>query len=212
MRDAQTQASIHEYNGINISRTLHYVITLSPRPIYVHCAVDLRTNTRSVQRAVMADDPADEEEGFVSSRYRWDVFLSFRGADTRKGFTDRLYNKLWLEGVRTFRDDEGLERGDEVAPGLLEAIQDSAAAIAVISERYAESRWCLEELATIADGRKLLLPVFYGVDPSDVRRQRGPFKAGFERLVESCGAEKVQRWRDAMEKAGNISGWDSKVW
>ncbi|XP_031386161.1 disease resistance protein TAO1-like [Punica granatum] len=154
----------------------------------------------------------DEEAVLPSSRYRWDIFLSFRGEDTRHGFTDRLYKALWLDGVRTFRDDEGLERGDEVAPGLLEAIQDSAGAVAVISERYADSRWCLEELATIFEGKKLLLPVFYDVDPSDVRRQRGPFEAGFRKLEESCGAEKVQRWRQAMEKAGNISGWVSKVW
>ncbi|PKI69271.1 hypothetical protein CRG98_010344 [Punica granatum] len=123
-------------------------------------------------------DDDDEEAVLPSSRYRWDIFLSFRGEDTRHGFTDRLYKALWLDGVRTFRDDEALERGDEVAPGLLEAIQDSAGAVAVISERYADSRWCLEELATIFEGKKLLLPVFYDVDPSDVRRQRGPFEAG----------------------------------
>nr|GME17592.1 disease resistance protein TAO1-like [Ipomoea batatas] len=90
----------------------------------------------------MAAGDGDEwslaSDGTPSYRYQWDVFLSFRGEDTRHGFTDRLYNSL----VRTFRDDE------EIAPGLIAAIHDSAASIAVISENYASSKWCLEELRT----------------------------------------------------------------
>lgn len=161
----------------------------------------------------MADDQGDDEGGGLALlRYHWDVFLSFRGLDTRHGFTERLYNALLLEGVRTFRDKEGLEGGDELAPVLLEVIQDSAAAIAVISERYAESSWCLEELATIFDRKKLLLPVFYGVDPSEVRWQKGPFNQGFLKLEKHYAVDKLQRWRDAMSKAGNISGWESKSW
>lgn len=148
-----------------------------------------------------------------SFRFKWDVFLSFRGEDTRHTFTDRLYKELVENGVRTFRDDEGLQRGEEIAPSLLEAIQDSAAAIAVISKRYADSRWCLEELATILDcSWRLVLPVFYQVDPSDVRRQGGPFQEDFRRLEERFGEEKVVRWRQAMTKAGGISGWDSRLY
>ncbi|EEF42237.1 leucine-rich repeat containing protein, putative [Ricinus communis] len=148
-----------------------------------------------------------------SFRYRWDVFLSFRGEDTRHTFTENLYRELIKHGVRTFRDDEELQRGDEIAPSLLDAIEDSAAAIAVISKRYADSRWCLEELARIIECRRLLLlPVFHQVDPSDVRKQTGPFERDFKRLEERFGVEKVGRWRNAMNKAGGISGWDSKLW
>ncbi|KAK1554788.1 hypothetical protein Q3G72_017368 [Acer saccharum] len=39
------------------------------------------------------DDDVDQDElrSTPSFRYRWDVFLSFRGEDTCHGFTDRLY-------------------------------------------------------------------------------------------------------------------------
>ncbi|KAK0572915.1 hypothetical protein LWI29_000337 [Acer saccharum] len=94
----------------------------------------------------------------------------------------------------------------------MEAIKDSAATIAVISRRYADSRWCLEELARVVEYRKLLLPVFYQVDPSHVRKQKGPFEQDFLNLEERFGVEKVARWRRAMEKAGGISGWDSRIW
>ncbi|KAH7834184.1 hypothetical protein Vadar_013513 [Vaccinium darrowii] len=140
-------------------------------------------------------------------RLRWDVFLSFRGEDTRHGFTDRLYAALLAQGIRAFRDNEGMSKGDEIASSLIDAIHDSAAAIAIVSPSYASSRWCLEELATICDCRRLLLPVFFLVDPSDVRRQKGPFEEHFRMLERRFGVEKVVRWRDAMEKAGGISGW-----
>ncbi|CAL5321212.1 unnamed protein product [Camellia sinensis] len=140
-------------------------------------------------------------------RLRWDVFLSFRGEDTRDGFTDRLYNALERQGVRVFRDNDGLTQGDEIAQSLLDAIEDSAAAIAIISPRYANSRWCLEELAKICECERLILPVFYLVDPSNVRRQKGPFEEDFRSLEIRFGEHKVGRWRSAMEKAGGISGW-----
>ncbi|CDP00247.1 unnamed protein product [Coffea canephora] len=138
---------------------------------------------------------------------RWDVFLSFRGEDTRDNFTDRLYSALDTSGVRVFRDNNGLTQGDQIAGGLLEAIEDSAAAIAIISDNYASSSWCLEELAHIFQSPRLVLPVFYRVDPSDVRRQRGPFEEGFKALEEGFGVQKVVRWRKAMERVGGISGW-----
>ncbi|KAF3973228.1 hypothetical protein CMV_003337 [Castanea mollissima] len=48
-------------------------------------------------------------------RLQWDVFLSFRGEDTRHTFTSNLYSSLHNHGVRVFRDDDGLRRGDEIA-------------------------------------------------------------------------------------------------
>ncbi|BBN67500.1 alpha/beta-Hydrolases superfamily protein, partial [Prunus dulcis] len=117
-------------------------------------------------------------------RLRWDVFLSFRGEDTRSTITKNIYEELEKRSVRVFRDDEGLNRGDEIASSLLEAIEDSAAAIVVLSPRYAESRWCLEELAKICERsrrlRLMILPVFYQVDPSDVRRQRAHLQSILE--------------------------------
>lgn len=143
-------------------------------------------------------------------RFKWDIFLSFRGEDTRYNFTEKLYNELVRRGIRTFIDKEGLDRGEEISPSLLTAIEDSAASIAVISKNYASSKWCLEELAKISECKRLLLPIFYGVDPSDVRRQKGPFEEHFREHGILVEAEKVRRWREAMKKAGNISGWDSK--
>ena len=110
---------------------------------------------------------------------RWDVFLSFRGEDTRFNFTDHLYSALRGKGINTFIDDGGLERGGEIQPSLLKAIEESKVAIVVFSENYVHSRWCLDELDKIMQCRRekvqLVIPIFYRVDPSDVRKQTRSF-------------------------------------
>ncbi|KAL6139096.1 hypothetical protein ACLB2K_064373 [Fragaria x ananassa] len=54
----------------------------------------------------------------------------------------------------------------------------------------------------------LVVPVFYKVDPSDVRHQRGSFGQALahhkSRLKHNL--EKVTRWREALTKASNLSG------
>ncbi|XP_015900999.3 disease resistance protein RUN1 [Ziziphus jujuba] len=139
-------------------------------------------------------------------RLRWDVFLSFRGEDTRHNITMNIYNSLLKHGVRVFLDDVGLNFGDQITPSLFKAIDNSAASIVVFSPRYADSHWCLEELAKIWECQKLILPVFYQVSPSDVRRQRGPYLEHFRVHEEKFGNDKVLTWKNAMEKIGGIRG------
>jgi hypothetical protein len=140
-------------------------------------------------------------------RLHWDVFLSFRGEDTRHGFTKKLYDSLSKQDFRVFLDDSGMTQGDEIAPTLMEAIEDSALSIIILSPRYANSHWCLEELARICELKRLILPVFYQVDPSHVRRQKGPLEQDFMNHMERFGEEKVGKWREAMNKVGGISGF-----
>ena len=64
----------------------------------------------------------------------FDVFLSFRGEDTRHGFTGNLYRALCDKGIHTFFDEEKLHSGEEITPALLKAIKDSRIAITVLSE------------------------------------------------------------------------------
>ncbi|KAK0573120.1 hypothetical protein LWI29_003274 [Acer saccharum] len=156
----------------------------------------------------------DAADAAVSSRLHWDVFLSFIGEDTRHTIAHSLYKSFDEQGVRAFRDDEdvderGMSRGDEMALSLspIDAIYDSAASIIILSPKYGSSRRCLEGLAKICELNRLILPVFYQVDPSNVRRQEGRFKEDFKRHEERFGKEVVSKWREAMGKVGGISGW-----
>uniref|UniRef100_A0A2N9J373 TIR domain-containing protein n=1 Tax=Fagus sylvatica TaxID=28930 RepID=A0A2N9J373_FAGSY len=145
-----------------------------------------------------------------TSRWKYDVFLSFRGEDTRYNFTDHLYAALIRKGIFTFRDDEKLERGKSISQELLKAIEESRFAVVILSRNYASSRWCLDELAKIVKSMEetglVILPVFYGVNPSDVRNQRGTFHLAFAKQ-EADEKEKVETWRAALTEVANLSGW-----
>ncbi|KAL7217215.1 hypothetical protein ACSBR1_029014 [Camellia fascicularis] len=145
------------------------------------------------------------------SGYTYDVFLSFRGEDTRDNFVSHLHTSLVQKGIHTFKDDEKLERGKSISLELQKAIQESRFSIVVLSKNYASSRWCLDELVEILEcSNTTVYPIFYHVNPSDVRRQRGSFGGGFEELVskqEVLGMENVQKWRNALEHVANLSGW-----
>ncbi|XP_024198429.1 disease resistance protein At4g27190 isoform X2 [Rosa chinensis] len=146
-------------------------------------------------------------------RSKYEVFLSFRGEDTRRGFTSYLYNELQNREIKTFMDIDGLDRGEEISQSILEAIQESRFAIVVLSRNYASSRWCLDELTQIMqcmEKKETILPVFYHVDPSDVAHQRGStfrdaFAAHEERFKDQ--KERLMKWRDALNKISSISGW-----
>ncbi|XP_052190420.1 disease resistance protein RPV1-like [Diospyros lotus] len=159
---------------------------------------------------------------FGSSFWKYDVFLSFRVEDTRNSIVDHLYSALHEKVIFTFKDDQRLERGESISPTLLKDIEESRFAVVIFSENYASSKLCLEELVYILECQKTrgltVLPVFYKVNPSDLRKQSGSVGEAFakhERYFseekEKDKKEKVQRWRNALTEAANISGWDSET-
>ncbi|KAL6211886.1 hypothetical protein ACLB2K_017109 [Fragaria x ananassa] len=114
-------------------------------------------------------------------QWKYDVFLSFRGNDTRKAFTDHLYTALEQQGIKTFRDDPELQIGEAISPALFAAIEESRFAI-ILSKSYASSTWCLDELVRILEcmkARGRVLPIFYDADPSEVRKKTGGFREAF---------------------------------
>ncbi|XP_019157500.1 PREDICTED: TMV resistance protein N-like isoform X2 [Ipomoea nil] len=148
------------------------------------------------------------------SRWTYDVFLNFRGEDTRRGFTDHLYAALDRFSVYTFKDDEELRKGDYFPIQLLEAIEGSKISIVIISKTYASSSWCLEELVKILECKEMLnqvvLPIFYHVDPSQVRKQTGGFGDAFTQHGERFGADRICAWKAALTKIAGFIGWHLK--
>ncbi|RDX76298.1 TMV resistance protein N, partial [Mucuna pruriens] len=154
------------------------------------------------------------QSSYISCSRNFDVFVSFRGEDTRNNFTNHLFAALQRKGVVVFRDDQTIKKGKLIAPELLQAIEGSRVFIVVFSKNYASSTWCMQELTKIVQwveqtGRSVL-PIFYDVAPSEVRKQSGNFGRAFveheERFKDDL--EMVKKWREDLKAIANRCGWD----
>ncbi|XP_017242520.1 disease resistance protein RUN1-like [Daucus carota subsp. sativus] len=163
--------------------------------------------------AASPSSPSSSSSSSPSPPIAWDVFLSFYGDDTRKTFTSHLYSALDQAGILTFRDDPALEKGQEISPGLCNAITDSKMFVVVISENYARSPWCLNELVEILSCKKTenqVVPVFYYVDPSDVRHQKGSFGDALDYHKKRYSPDIIDKWKSALYQTAELSGYHLK--
>lgn len=148
---------------------------------------------------------------------KFDVFLSFSAQDTTKTFVSDLYRSLSEKGIATYYKDDKLEkRVPSFGSDLENYILESKLVVVVVSKSYPTSVLCLNQLQTIVNlhdaGQLSVLPIFYGVDPSDIRYQTGEYTEAFRNLGEEYSPKKVQAWRSALTKLANISGLDSRIW
>nr|AXU93560.1 RPP4/RPP5-like protein [Arabidopsis thaliana] len=147
-----------------------------------------------------------------SSR-RYDVFPSFSGVDVRKTFLSHLIEALDRRSINTFMD-HGIVRSCIIADELITAIREARISIVIFSENYASSTWCLNELVEIhkchkdKDLDQMVIPVFYDVDPSHVRKQTGEFGDVFKNTCEDKPEDQKQRWVQALTDISNIAGED----
>jgi hypothetical protein len=137
----------------------------------------------------------------VTNRFKYDVFLSFRGEDTRYGFTSYLKKALDDKGVRTFMDDVELQKGEEITPSLLKAIEESNMAIVVLL------RIMLLPPFAYKNFRRSVLPVFYKVDPSDVRKLKRKYGEAMDKHKANSNLDK---WKVSLHQVSNLSGFHYK--
>ncbi|XP_048141138.1 disease resistance protein L6-like [Rhodamnia argentea] len=160
----------------------------------------------------------ESSDAGTSSGSEYQVFLSFRGPDTRFGFTDVLFHNLNDAGIRIFRDDEELRVGERIDGSLQRAIDNSKIYIPVFSQTYASSQWCLRELAQImantskSEGKKEILPIFFDVEPDDVKLKTPLYRDAILNLEreKKLSNEQVDAWREALMEVDAIKGWEVK--
>ncbi|KAL6183112.1 hypothetical protein ACLB2K_044523 [Fragaria x ananassa] len=182
-------------------------------------AMGSKEDFEGYEEPIQAMDEEMKELTIESSASQWkhDVFLSFRGPDARKGIASYLFYELQCRGIRTFMDEEGLKAGNHISSNLLTAIKESRSAIVILSPKYASSAWCLDELANIVQGwenrKTLIFPVFYNVEPHDVRHQIGSFEELFTGHGKQRHGKKVlNQWKAALTTVANLTGFESKIY
>ncbi|XP_030540359.1 TMV resistance protein N-like [Rhodamnia argentea] len=148
-------------------------------------------------------------------QFEYDVFLSYNRSERDAGsfFPQHLHDVLNQNGIKSYKYSEDLEQGEEIAPAVVEAIKASRIFVVILSRRYASSASCLSELVKILEQDNLIgkrvMPLFYGVEPACVRRQRESYH---EAMAEhesryGSGSDKVRRWREALGEVGELRGW-----
>ncbi|XP_055960060.1 disease resistance protein RPV1-like [Mercurialis annua] len=147
----------------------------------------------------------------VPHQWKYDVFISFRGADTRDGLVSHVFDALCRNQIITFKD-ENLDRGEEISDTLLQIIEESYISVIIFLENFANSPWCLDELVKITECSKLvgqkILPVFYQIDPTDVQELTGSYGDALIKLREEFkeNLDKVENWSHALKQTAGMSG------
>ncbi|KAG2667992.1 hypothetical protein I3760_15G139300 [Carya illinoinensis] len=171
--------------------------------------------TASIAFPEVLSSPSSSNSPFLTSQSNHDVFLSFRGEDTRNNFTIHLYHALIQKGIHTYKDDKELRKGEKISPALLKAIEESKISIVIFSKNYASSTWCLDELLKILECKESkqqkVLAVYYKVEPSIVRHQKESFEAAFVEHKKKFDDAKVQRWKTALNQTAALCGFHLKI-
>ncbi|XP_013628219.1 PREDICTED: probable disease resistance protein RPP1 isoform X4 [Brassica oleracea var. oleracea] len=144
--------------------------------------------------------------------WKYHVFPSFHGADVRTNFLSHVLKELRSKGIDSFIDND-IERSKLIGPELVEAIRGSRIAIVLLSRNYASSTWCLNELVEIMKCREefgqTVMPLFYELDPTDVKKQTGDFGKVLGKTCRGKEKEDIQRWKRALTQVAQIAGFHS---
>ncbi|GLJ18873.1 hypothetical protein SUGI_0337210 [Cryptomeria japonica] len=107
-----------------------------------------------------------------------------------------------------------LENGQSIDNALKRAIEDSAICIPIFSKNYASSPHCLQELTHMCKCKALIIPLFYDVQPFQVRtaesESQGSRYAEVLRVHYSTGRyppEAMEEWKQALHQITSLPGW-----
>ncbi|KAG0584090.1 hypothetical protein KC19_3G184300 [Ceratodon purpureus] len=157
--------------------------------------------------AMAMNDCEASTSGAVTENF--DVFLNHRGPDVKATFVAHLEDALRCAGFRPFLDARSLMKGNPALKSIDQALDAAKVHVAVVSKRYAESKYCLNELVAMMRSRKPVIPVFYDVEPVDLRWvENGPFKEAFlKHKSRGRTQKKLQEWTDALRSLADITGF-----
>ncbi|XP_020868736.1 probable disease resistance protein RPP1 [Arabidopsis lyrata subsp. lyrata] len=195
---AYIHSSFNPYPPFN---SVKDIVCQRSRPIYIQAFSSSYSSAPSI--------PSSSS----SQNWEYDVFPSFHGKDVRKAFLSHVLKEFGRKAINFFVDNE-IKRGEFIGPELKRAIKGSKIALVLLSKNYASSSWCLDELAEIMkqESGQTVITIFYEVDPTDVKKQKGDFGKVFKKTCKGKDKEKIKTWRKALEDVATIAGYHSSNW
>lgn len=106
---------------------------------------------------------------------KYDVFLSHADAD-KDSFVEELKKSFDKLGISIFYDKDSIEWGDEWKKKIYEGLSDCKYGVIVVSKNFFDREWTEKELKELLSrqsetGGKLILPIAYEIDLSDIRKK-----------------------------------------
>ncbi len=162
-------------------------------------------SAREVDSKKLVPENKPTLETTVAVPGKFDVFLNHRGPDLKGGFASHLRQALQEARCRPFLDKPSLEKGQNGQKKIYEALGCASVHVAIFSEHYADSDYCLDELCAMLESEKLIIPVFYDVSPSVLRCEDpdGPYT----KALKKRSASEVKKWKDALRMAAELNGF-----
>ncbi|XP_058760276.1 probable disease resistance protein At4g19530 isoform X2 [Vicia villosa] len=155
---------------------------------------------------MMANEESNTSSRIDEHEQVYDVFLNFIRSDTQMSFSGNLFNALRSKRFKTFMYNDSFRTGKQISFTVVRALKRSRIAIVVLSKDYPKSVFCLQELVMILKLKLLVFPIFYEVDPSEVRYQKGSYGDIFADHENRHKLEKLEIWRSALYGVSCIRG------
>ncbi|XP_068479329.1 disease resistance protein RUN1-like isoform X1 [Phaseolus vulgaris] len=144
----------------------------------------------------------------------YDVVINFNGEDIQRKFVSHLDSALSAVGFTTFLHHPNALHPIHIQQPILNL---SRVAIVVFTKSYSQSAWCLQQLHQIIEWHETycrhVLPIYYEIEPSDVRLQMADFGKAFKETAQHTFSGQqlehaISRWSHALTKAANFFGWN----
>lgn len=123
----------------------------------------------------------------------WDVFISHATED-KEAVAEPLRKALVAAGISVWIDNEAIALGDSMRLSMEKGLSMSRWGVVVISPSFLGKYWTQAELDALFSmekvDRKVVLPVYYGITPAEVRGKH-PILASRKAILWADGIEKV---------------------
>ncbi|GLJ05934.1 hypothetical protein SUGI_0028530 [Cryptomeria japonica] len=158
---------------------------------------------------LVLEPPKNMVKSSLSAK-QFDVFINHRGPDVKTTLAMQLYNSLKEDGIQAYLGSEETELGDSLSPTIKNAIISAEVQIAILSPRYAESPWCLAELALMFQTKRRIIPLFYHIQLSDLSRIENRVAEAFSNHEEKgrYPDRDIQQWKECLQNVAGIKGYE----
>ncbi|GLJ33336.1 hypothetical protein SUGI_0670680, partial [Cryptomeria japonica] len=166
------------------------------------------TSSSHQQNAFSEIEPPNKRRKVEQSCRVFDVFINHRGPDVKLTLATQLYNSLRDLDIKAFLDSEEKERGVSFISTIETAIRSASVHVAIFSKNYAESDWCLRELVLMLQSNAKIIPVFYQVEPWELRHiEKGVYAKAFVQYEEKeRHLDRIKEWKEALQQVSYTAG------